>query len=34
MGKPIIHRAEDAMTVFATTGLDCVVIGHHVITPR
>jgi carbamoyltransferase len=31
MGKPIIHSAEDAMTVFYTTGLDRLVIGRFVL---
>ncbi len=31
MGKPIIHSAEDAMTVFYTTGLDRLVIGRFIL---
>jgi carbamoyltransferase len=32
MGKPIIHSVEDAITVFYTTGLDCLVIEDYVLT--
>lgn len=32
MGKPIVHSVEDAVTVFATTGLDLLVIEDHVLT--
>ncbi len=31
MGKPIIHSAEDALTVFYTTGLDRLVIGRYIL---
>ncbi|MPZ78883.1 MAG: hypothetical protein GEV28_00155 [Actinophytocola sp.] len=31
MGKPIIHTAEDALSVFYTTGLDVLVIGDTII---
>jgi carbamoyltransferase len=34
MGKPIIHSAEDAMTVFYTTGLDRLVIGRYILEKR
>jgi carbamoyltransferase len=30
MGKPIVHSAADAMTVFVTTGLDALAIGRHI----
>jgi carbamoyltransferase len=32
MGKPIVHSVEDAITVFYTTGLDCLVIEDYVLT--
>lgn len=32
MGKPIVHSAEDAITLFATTGLDCLVIGNRILS--
>ncbi len=31
MGKPIIHRVEDALTVFFTSGLDVLVIENHIM---
>ena len=31
MGKPIIHSIEDALAVFATSGLDTLVIGNVII---
>jgi carbamoyltransferase len=32
MGKPILHSAEDALTMFYTTGLDAVVIEDWLLT--
>ena len=32
MGKPIVHSAEDAFTVFCTTGMDYLVIDRYVIS--
>ena len=32
MGKPIIHSVEDAIAVFYTTGLDCLVIEDYILT--
>ena len=32
MGKPIVHSVEDAVTVFATTGLDLLVIEDFILT--
>ena len=32
MGKPIVHSVEDAVNVFATTGLDLMVIEGHILT--
>lgn len=34
MGKPIVHSATDALTVFLTTGLDHLVVGPHVFSKR
>jgi len=31
MGKPIVHTVEDALTVFYTTGMDYLIIGHYLI---
>ena len=32
MGKPIVHSVEDALAVFATSGLDVVAIEDHLFT--
>lgn len=34
MGKPIVHSAADAFTVFLSTGLDLLVINDHVFSKR
>lgn len=34
MGKPIVHSAADALTVFVSTGLDHLVLGPHVLSKR
>jgi carbamoyltransferase len=31
MGKPLVHRLEDALAVFLTSGLDVLVINDYVI---
>jgi carbamoyltransferase len=34
MGKPIIHSIDDAITVFYTTGLDCIVVGEYILMKK
>jgi carbamoyltransferase len=34
MGKPIVHSVEDAVTVFATTGLDLLVVEERILSKR